>query len=168
MGGDAAISENKSDFILDSPATDFELYTVPGRPLSLANHVIGLHAARLVRDGGTLQIGIGAIGDAITHGLILRHKNNAVFRQLVTGLACEQTPKLYNDAPFQTGVHGISEMFVEGFLHLAKNDILTRAVDGAIFNGAFFVDSRDFYKTLREMPAANRRTLSDEAHQLHQ
>ena len=157
MGGDAAIAENEPDFVLDSPATDFDLYTVPRRPLSLADHAIGLHAARLVRDGGTLQIGIGAIGDAVTHGLILRHKNNAAFRQLAADLACEQTPKLYNDAPFAAGIHGISEMFVEGFLHLAKNGILKRAVDGAIFNGAFFVDSRDFYKTLRDMSAADRR-----------
>ena len=159
MGSDAAVSGDEIDLILDSPDTDFELFTVPRRPLGLADHAIGLHTARLVRDGGTLQIGIGAIGDAVTKGLILRHNDNASFRQLVAGLACDQAPKLYNDAPFETGVHGISEMFVDGFLHLAKNGVLKRAVDGAIFNGAFFVDSRDFYKTLREMPAAERSQL---------
>jgi len=156
MGGDAAIAEDELGFVLDSPATDFELYTVPRRPLDLTDHAIGLHATRLVRDGGTLQIGIGAIGDAITNGLILRHNDNVAFRRLTGNLACEQTPKLYNDAPFETGLHGISEMFVDGFLHLAKQGILKRAVDGAILNGSFFVDSRDFYKTLREMPAAER------------
>ena len=156
MGGEAIISKNEIDLILDSPDTDFELYAVPKRPIDLAEHAIGLHTARLVRDGGTLQIGIGAIGDAVTKALILRHNDNASFKQLISDLAGTQAPKLYNDEPFETGIHGLSEMFVDGFLHLAKHGVLKRAVDGAIFNGAFFVDSRDFYKTLREMPSAER------------
>ena len=156
MGGEAIITKNDIDLILDGPNTDFELYAVPKRPIGLAEHAIGLHTARLVRDGGTLQIGIGAIGDAVTKALILRHNDNDTFKRLVSNLAGTQSPKLYNDDPFEAGVHGLSEMFVDGFLHLAKHGVLKRAVDGAIFNGAFFVDSRDFYKTLREMPAAER------------
>jgi hypothetical protein len=160
MAGDAAIPENEFDLILDSPAADFELYTAPKRPVSLADQAIGLHAARLVRDGGTLQLGIGSIGDAVTQGLILRHANNKIFRNLARDLGCEQTPALYNDDPFEAGLHGLSEMFVDGFLQLSKKDILTRKVDGAVFHGAFFVDTGDFYKTLREM--------TDEERQLFQ
>ncbi len=157
MAGDAVISGNDIDIMLESPKTDFELYSIPRRPISLADQAIGLHAARLVRDGGTLQIGIGSIGDAVTMGLILRHMNNDSFRNMADDLACNQVPKLYNDAPFTAGIHGISEMFVDGFLHLAKNGILKRIVDGAVFYGAFFVDTRDFYRTLRDMPEAERR-----------
>ena len=36
-------------------------------------HAIGMHASALVRDGGTLQIGIGALSDAIVASLLLRH-----------------------------------------------------------------------------------------------
>ena len=34
----------------------------------------------LVADGGTLQIGIGSLGDAVAQALILRHRSNADFR----------------------------------------------------------------------------------------
>ncbi|WP_170841716.1 hypothetical protein [Nitrosomonas aestuarii] len=47
--------------------------------MSLADQSIGPHAAQLVRDGGTLQIGIGSVGDAVMNALILHHKKNATF-----------------------------------------------------------------------------------------
>ena len=34
----------------------------------------------LVRDGGTLQLGIGAHSDAVVHGLLPRHDENDVYR----------------------------------------------------------------------------------------
>ena len=67
--------------VLDSPATDFPLFAPPSEPISDAKYAIGLHAASLVRDGGTLQIGIGQVGDALAQSLILRHRDNARFRE---------------------------------------------------------------------------------------
>jgi acyl-CoA hydrolase len=156
MAGDAAIPGSEFSFVLKSPETDFELFSIPRKPVDSTDYAIGLHAATLVRDGGTLQIGIGSVGDAITKSLILRHANNDLFKKLVNDLGGNQVPALYNDAPFETGVHGISEMFVDGFLHLAKNGILKRRVDGALLYAAFFADTRDFYKTLREMSEEQR------------
>ena len=48
-------------------------------------------------------------------------------------------------------------MFVEGFLDLYRAGILKREVeDGAILHAAFFLGSRAFYRTLREMPMSER------------
>jgi acyl-CoA hydrolase len=45
-------------------------------------------------------------------------------------------------------------MLVEGFLALRNAGILIREVDGVVLAAAFFLGSRDFYRTLREMPAS--------------
>ena len=72
----ATVPRDEFEFILDSVDTDFELFSVPKRPVSLGDYAIGLHTASLVTDGGTLQIGIGSIGDAVAQALILRHQKN--------------------------------------------------------------------------------------------
>ncbi len=67
MPGDAAIAADEFDLLLDSPATDFPLFAPPREPIALADYAAGLHAASIVPDGGTLQIGIGSLGDAVAH-----------------------------------------------------------------------------------------------------
>jgi acyl-CoA hydrolase len=59
---------------------------------------------------------------------------------------------LRESAPFEAGLHGVSEMFVEGFLDLMRAGILKREVDGTLLQAAFFLGSRAFYRALREMP----------------
>jgi len=54
--------------------------------VSLADYAMALHAATLVKDGGTLQIGIGAFSDALSHALVLRHSDSAAFRGLLEKL----------------------------------------------------------------------------------
>jgi hypothetical protein len=154
MGGDAEIGERDLDFVLENPETEFELFSAPRAPIGLADHAIGIHTAGLVPDDGTLQIGIGSIGDAVAHALVMRHTDNERFKQLSGILA--PTAAAHHDAPFETGLYGLSEMFVAGFLHLAEHGVLKREVDGAILHGGFFVESRDFYRTLREMTEADR------------
>ena len=56
------------------------------------------------------------------------------------------------DAPFEQGVYGASEMFVEAFLDLYRAGILKREVSGALLHAAFFVGSTAFYQALRAMP----------------
>src|SRR5690606_38536840 len=84
MGGDAAIAAGEIDLLLDNPDTDFPLFAPPREPISIADHAAGLHAAAIVPDGGTLQIGIGSLGDAVAHALILRHRHNDAFRSLLS------------------------------------------------------------------------------------
>jgi hypothetical protein len=152
MPGDVALGE--FDLMLDSAATDFPLFAPPHEPIGLAEYAIGLHVARTVADGGTLQLGIGLLGDAVTHALILRHRHNAEFRDLVARLDPADLAALRESAPFAAGLYGVSEMFVEGFLHLLRAGVLKREVDGALLHAAFFLGSRAFYRALREMPEA--------------
>jgi len=142
--------------MLEAPATDFPLFAPPREPIDLAEYAIGLNAARTVADGGTLQLGIGLLGDAVTHALILRHLHTAEFRSLVARLdPADCAPAaLCESAPFATGLYGVSEMFVEGFLDLKRAGVLKREVDGALLHAAFFLGSRAFYRALREMPQA--------------
>jgi acyl-CoA hydrolase len=156
MPGDAEVALGEVDLMLESAATDFPLFAPPHEPVGLAEYAIGLHVARTVADGGTLQLGIGLLGDAVTHALILRHRHNAEFRNLLARLdPAELAPAhLRESAPFAAGLYGVSEMFVEGFLHLLRAGVLKREVDGALLHAAFFLGSRAFYRALREMPEA--------------
>ncbi len=150
MAGDAAIAGNELDLVLDNPATDFPLFAPPREPIALADYAAGLHAASLVPDGGTLQIGIGSLGDAVAQGLILRHDKGSDFKGLLTQLGRASEMTIYS-TPFEAGLYGCSEMFVEGLLDLFRAGILKREVDGAVLHAGFFLGSRVFYRALREM-----------------
>ncbi len=153
MPGDAAIGAGEFDMLLDNAATDFPLFASPREPVSLADYAAGLHAASLVLDGGTLQIGIGSLGDAVAQALILRQHRNAEFCQLLTRLGYEPArDNAVHHEPFTSGLYGCSELFVEGLLDLFNAGILKREVNGVVLHAGFFVGSRAFYRSLREMP----------------
>ena len=138
--------------MLDSPATEFPLFAPPSEPITDTKYAIGLHAAGLVRDGGTLQIGIGQVGDALAQGLIVRHRDNAQFHEIMKRLApgTEQLAALETGS-FEKGLYGVSEMLFEAFLGLIDAGILKREVDGVVLHGAFFLGPKSFYRALREM-----------------
>ena len=153
MPGDAAIAAAEFDLVLDSPATDFPLFAPPRAPISLTDYAAGLHAASLVQDGGTLQIGIGSLGDAVVQALILRHHNNDAFCQLLARLGYDHVrDAAVHTEPFATGLYGCSEMFVESMLDLHRAGILKREVNGAVLHAGFFLGSRAFNRSLRELP----------------
>jgi hypothetical protein len=62
MPGAGDLPADEFSAVLESAATDFPLFAPPSEPISNVKYAIGLNAASLVRDGGTLQIGIGQIG----------------------------------------------------------------------------------------------------------
>lgn len=146
--GDLAASEFYA--ILDSAETDFPLFAPPSEPVGDAKYAIGLHAATLIEDGGTLQIGIGQVGDALARSLIMRDRNNADFRAAVDRLSPGGPARAL--APFAEGLNGLSEMFFEAFLGLIEAGIVRREVDGAWLHAAFFLGPKSFYRALREMP----------------
>ncbi len=165
MGGDASLSAATFDHILEADAYDFPLFGTPRLSVSDADHAIGLHCAALIPDGGTLEIGIGSVGDAVTYALCLRHQHSDVFCETLQRLdsdpgsdrAVTPTRLARSMQPFSTGVYGMSEMFVEGFLDLYRAGILKREVeDGAILHAGFFLGSRAFYRALKEMPKSER------------
>jgi hypothetical protein len=155
MPGAGDLSAEQFSAVLDGPATDFPLFAPPSEPISDTKYAIGLHAASLVRDGGTLQIGIGQAGDALAQGLIVRHRDNAEFRAIMKRLspADEQYPAL-ETGPFEKGLYGVSEMLFEAFLGLMEAGVLKREVDGVVLHGAFFLGPKSFYRALREMTAS--------------
>jgi acyl-CoA hydrolase len=152
MPGDGDLPAAAFSHVLDSPSTDFPLFAPPKQPLSLTEYAIGLNVARLIADGGTLQIGIGEEGDAAVHAMILRHRDNAAFVEAVTRLTGAAPPLAIEErAPFAAGLYGVSEMLVDGFLQLIDAGILKRAVDGVLVHGGFFIGPKSFYRRLREM-----------------
>jgi len=149
MPGPGDLPAREFSAVLDSSETDFPLFAPPAEPVSDTKYAIGLHAAGLVRDGGTLQIGIGQVGDALAQGLIVRHRNNAQFLEMMTRLAPGTVPR--ETGRFDKGLYGVSEMVFEAFLGLIDAGVLRREVDGVILHGAFFLGPKAFYRTLREM-----------------
>lgn len=158
---------------------------MPNMPVGFQDHFIGLHASTLVRDGGTLQIGIGSMGDALTAALLARQADNEAYRLLLTDLDVYQWAPLISREggvdPFARGLYGCSEMFVNGLLVLADAGIVRRKVypdvatqaqanagllddaaqpDGVSIHGGFFLGPRSFYQRLQEMTYAKRQAFN--------
>lgn len=115
------------DLVVTDPAATHSLFAPPNAKISTADYAIGLHASSWVADGGTLQIGIGSLGDAIAQALILRERHNAEYRQILASLGSAPGLEL---GRFAQGLYGCSEMFVNGFLQLIEAGILRREVFG--------------------------------------
>ena len=154
MPGAGDLSADEFSAVLDGPETEFPLFAPPSEPITDTKYAIGLHAANLVRDGGTLQIGIGQVSDALAQGLIVRHRDNARFHEIVKRLAPDAPVAAGTTGSFEKGLYGVSEMLFEAFLALIDAGILKREVDGVLLHGAFFLGPKSFYRALREMTPA--------------
>ncbi len=153
MPGEGDLPESEFDYLLEGGQTDFPLFAPPKEPLSLSDYATGLHVARLIPDGGTLQIGIGKEGDATVQALILRQTKNDVFRDAVARLDPDfANQPFHEDTPFTRGLYGCTEMFTDGFLELMDAQILKREVNGAVLHGGFFLGTNAFYDRLRRLP----------------
>jgi acyl-CoA hydrolase len=180
MPGDAEIGIDTFDLLIDAKDST-TLFSTPNMPVGPQDHFIGLHASTLVRDGGTLQIGIGAMGDAVTAALLARQADNDGYKALLADLNLSQWARLIEREggiePFAKGLYGCSEMFVNGLLVLADAGIVRRKVypdvptqqqanagtlneaaqtDGISVHGGFFLGPRSFYERLRELPQSKR------------
>lgn len=152
MPGAGDLPAEEFSAVLDTPNDSFPLFAPPSEPITDTKYAIGLHAAELVRDGGTLQIGIGQVGDALAQGLIVRHRDNAQFHAIMKRLRPATDPALeLHTGSFEKGLYGVSEMLFEAFLGLIDAGILKREVDGVVLHGAFFLGPKSFYRALREM-----------------
>ncbi|HYJ40700.1 MAG TPA: acetyl-CoA hydrolase/transferase C-terminal domain-containing protein, partial [Steroidobacteraceae bacterium] len=132
MLGAASLPAEEFDLLLDHSRYDYDLFAPPNPSLSAVDHAIGLHASALVRDGGTLQIGIGELGDSIVYSLLLRHQQNEAWRRALIDAGTERNAGLIDSvggrAPFATGLFGATEMFVDQMLDLYRAGILRRRV----------------------------------------
>jgi len=129
MPGPAIAPPGFFDVLVTDAAGTHTLFAPPNGKVGTADYAIALHAASLVADGGTLQIGIGALGDAIAQALIVRDRGNADYRRIMAAL-CPDGLQGRELGGFEQGLYGCSEMFVNGFLQLMEAGILRREVFG--------------------------------------
>ena len=180
MPGDSELDADDFDLLIDDDERT-TLFSTPNMPVNLQDHFIGLHASTLVRDGGTLQIGIGAMGDALTAALLARQADNAGYRALLAAIDLDPWRTLIEREggvePFAQGVYGCSEMFVHGLMVLVDAGIVRRKVypdierqaqanagtldeslhtDGISVHGGFFLGPASFYQRLNELPHSKR------------
>lgn len=137
MYGDAVCQEDEYDMILEGPEFHFPLFCAPKAPVTTPDYFIGLHVSTLIKDNGSLQIGIGSLGDAIAASLILRHKNNSLYNEMIDELGIsDKYSKLINliggKDEFKDGLYGTTEMLVDAFVELYKAGILKRKVYGNV------------------------------------
>ncbi len=133
MYGDAVVEGDNYDMILTGPQFNYNLFGAPKDPVSVADHMIGINTSVLIRDGGTLQVGIGSLGDAIVAGLIMRNDHNELYHELLDQAGIMKRygkliAKWGGTGVFHEGLYGSSEMFVDAFMQLYKNKILKRKV----------------------------------------
>lgn len=189
IDGTAAMEESFFDIVVTPPGPHPKLFALPRQPVNDADYAIGLYASTLVRDGGTLQIGIGALADALSHALALRHTDNDRYRQVLHALDPELAhhPAVIASGgmdPFAIGLYGCSEMLNEGFKRLVEAGVIRRKVvddealmtriaqgtanlgdharlqrDGEYLHGAFYLGSPAFYDWLRHLPDDERRAI---------
>ena len=189
LDGVAAVDAGFFDMVVLPPPPYPALFALPRQPVGDVDYAIGLYASALVRDGGTLQIGIGALSDALCHALALRHTDNAAYRRALQALdpGIERHPAVVASGgldPFEHGLYGCSEMINEGFKRLVEAGVIRRKVvdneplmqrvadgmadlsdrkllerDGEFLHGAFYLGSPDFYDWLRTLDPKLRRAI---------
>jgi acyl-CoA hydrolase len=189
LDGTAAVDADFFDHICELPAHAPPLFALPRQAVTDAEYAIGLRASALVKDGGTLQIGIGSLSDALCHALILRHTKNDSYLQILNALApgyieSALVTNTGGTAPFIEGLYGASEMVNDGFMHLYKAGILKRRViddsavmqrehdhcldqndkqrlldEGHWLDGGFYLGSHDLYAWLRDLPEIEKRGI---------
>lgn len=189
LEGVAAVDSRYFDILIMPSAPYPPLFALPRQPVSDVDYAIGLYASALVRDGGTLQIGIGALADALAHALALRQTDNPAYRRVLAALApdIENHPAVRASGglgPFEHGLYGCSEMINEGFKRLVECGVIKRKVvdnealmrrladgeadmsdhklierDGQYLHGAFYLGSPDFYQWLRDLTPQQRQAI---------
>jgi acyl-CoA hydrolase len=168
VSGNAEAPEGFFDLLVE-PERSPPLFALPRSPIEPAEFALGMHASALIVDGGTLQIGIGALSDALVRSTILRHEQADAWQEGLAALDVDGQTRRNLDAwggggAFRTGLYGASEMVMDGFMHLQRTGILRRrayddiareraaaagepvgAAGGHYLRGAFLLGSRELY-----------------------
>ena len=121
--GDGLIHVNDIDYLVEQ---DEELPETKIHPLTDVENAIGKNIAALVEDGATLQMGIGAIPNAVLSCLV-NHKN--------------------------LGIH--SEMFSDGILPLVKSGVINgnlKLKHPGMIVASFVVGTKELYNFIDDNP----------------
>ncbi|MET0934727.1 MAG: acetyl-CoA hydrolase/transferase C-terminal domain-containing protein [Luteibacter sp.] len=168
VSGNAEAPEGLFDLLVE-PEVSSPLFALPRSPIEPAEFALGMHASALIVDGGTLQIGIGALSDALVRATLLRHEQGDAWEEGLAALDGTGQTRRCRGAfggagAFHIGLYGASEMVMDGFMHLQRAGILRRrayddmareraaaageavgAEGGHYLRGAFLLGSRELY-----------------------
>jgi acyl-CoA hydrolase len=132
MTGHAMVAPERFDWLVEHERYDYALFCPPNPPIGTVDHAIGLHVSALVRDGGTLQVGIGELGDALVYALLLRHQQTIVYANTLRDIGTEHAGALIDAEggrqPFVKGLFASTEMFIDQLLDLYRVGVLRRRV----------------------------------------
>lgn len=168
MVGDAEIPRSRLDFVLDNEGLDFDPFPLPNRRVLPEDYATAMHVASLVRDGGTLQVGIGSLSDAVAHCLKLRHAFPDVFAEVLAELpggsgSTRRNVLPIETGPFDTGLFASSELMSDALYALFEAGIIKRPADEsdhASIHAGFFIGSAGFYESLRTLSDADLRRIN--------
>ncbi len=167
MLGDAELGADRIDILLDDPELHYPLFALPNRRVLDGDYATAMHVASLVRDGGTLQIGIGSLSDAVAHCLQLRHNNTELFNDVLQQLPGGPTTERRRHLPvetgaFETGLYASTELLSDALFSLFSSGILKRPASAGIdtvMHAGFFIGSSALYEGLRKLPDDKRRLI---------
>jgi acyl-CoA hydrolase len=133
MYGDALVNPGTFDLVLENPDLQYKIFGPPKMAVTDRDFLIGLYISTLIRDGGELQVGIGAIGDALVYALLLRHRQNDIYQDLLRDFKVIEKfgsviDKIGGTTPFEAGLFATSEMLIDGFMELYNAGIVKRKV----------------------------------------
>ncbi len=131
MYGDAVVEPGLFSDVLDNPDHYFRLFSAPKLAVTSRDYMIGLYASALIKDGGTLQIGIGSLGDALCYGLQLRQLHNDEYTAILESAGISQhfadsIRDVGGTEALEEGLAGSTEMLVDGYLHLVDCGVVKR------------------------------------------
>jgi hypothetical protein len=131
MYGDAVVEPQLFSDVLDNSDHYFRLFSAPKLAVTSRDYMIGLYASALIKDGGTLQIGIGSLGDALCYGLQLRQQHNDRYKTILENAGISRyfgdtIDDLGGTEALEEGLVGSTEMLVDGYLHLVECGVVKR------------------------------------------
>ena len=167
MPGDADLNATDVDIVLDDSRYDYPLFTLPNRAVVDGDYATAMHVASLVRDGGTLQLGIGSLSDAVAHCLKLRHSSPELFAEVLEhlpgGTATKRRRHLPIElTPFRDGLYASTELLSDALFTLFDAGLIKRPADhstATVMHAGFFIGSSALYDGLRALPEERRRLI---------
>ncbi|ROO30899.1 acetyl-CoA hydrolase [Salinisphaera orenii YIM 95161] len=133
MTRSALVDATLADALFEGDAADFKPFGAPAAPVAEADYAIALRVSTLLADGGTLQIGIGSLSDAIAYVCDLRQNHNARYHDVIAAMQRGPAERglsaaIGGLAPFVRGLYGCTEMLVEAYLQLHRSGVIRRPV----------------------------------------
>lgn len=126
MYGDMAEVSSEVFTIIADTKKYRSIFAVPRDEISPHDHLIGLYASSLIKDNGSLQIGIGKLNNALANALIFRHKQNHLYCALMNKLGISDKTATFD--AFDKGLYGSTEMLSDEYMQLYNEGILKKRV----------------------------------------